>query len=230
LIDFSAFRGTTLTLVNTLAPPLPPGTSSPNPDVMQFRVRAKRQHDPFVLPGTLSPSFVRLTHTTLPGHAHRWLALTLLDQSHPEMWEMVEIDVPPAGLAIDGIVPVKAADGTVKTLQRISRDFADAANFYVEHGGLGAVEHPEPQCGLAPDPHPPHQVPGPRSRPLRRRELRHGGRRDFAPVAYQHAGVLEPWGAGLEGHHHGRRQRARQDRRTVRRRHGPLHVLPHPRA
>jgi FtsP/CotA-like multicopper oxidase with cupredoxin domain len=150
LIDFSAFRDTTLTLVNTLPPPLPPGTGSPNPDVMQFRVRSKHVHDHFVLPTTLSPSFVRLTHSTLPSHTHRWLALTLLDQSHPELWEMVEIDDVPAGMPVDGIVQVKLDDGTVKTLQRVSRDFKDAANFYVEHGGweqwsilnLSAVPHP----------------------------------------------------------------------------------------
>jgi o-aminophenol oxidase len=192
LIDFSAFRGTTLTLVNTLAPPLPPGTSSPNPDVMQFRVRAKREHDPFVLPGTLSPSFVRLTHTTLPAHAHRWLALTLLDQSHPEMWEMVEIDAPPAGPAIDGIVQVKAADGTVKTLQRISRDFADAANFYVEHGGweqwsilnLSAVSHPIHIHLIR------YQALARDLFDVASFDTAVGG--TSAPVTYQHAGVLEP--------------------------------------
>ncbi|MGH2944033.1 MAG: multicopper oxidase family protein [Solirubrobacteraceae bacterium] len=150
LIDFSAFRGTSLQLVNTLAPPVPPGTSTPNPDVMQFRVRSRRVHERFTLPATLSPSFERITHDNLPEHTHRWLALTLIDGRHPEMWEMVEIDGPPADMPVDGIVQVQLADGDVKTLQRVSRDFKDAANFYVDEDSweqwriinLSPVTHP----------------------------------------------------------------------------------------
>jgi FtsP/CotA-like multicopper oxidase with cupredoxin domain len=126
LIDFRGFQGRSLTLVNT--DPL-------NPDVMQFRVRTRPVHDGFTLSATLSPSFVRLTHDNLPEHTHRWLVLTLLNGLHPEMWEMVEIDQPPPGLPVDGIVQVTLDDGTVKTLQRISRDFKDAANFYVDYDG-----------------------------------------------------------------------------------------------
>ncbi|MGQ0773054.1 MAG: multicopper oxidase domain-containing protein [Pseudonocardiales bacterium] len=45
---------------------------------------------------------------------------------------------------------VKLADGTVKTLQRVSRTFKDAANFYVEHNSweqwsilnVSLVDHP----------------------------------------------------------------------------------------
>jgi FtsP/CotA-like multicopper oxidase with cupredoxin domain len=135
LINFQAFQGRSLTLVNTQDPPLEPGTSTPNPDIMQFRVRAQQVHDGFTLPATLSPSFVRLTHDTLPEHMHRWLVLTLLDKMHPEMWEMVEIDRPPTNLPTDGIVQVKLANGAVKTLQRVSRDFKDAPNFYVDYNG-----------------------------------------------------------------------------------------------
>ncbi len=128
LIDFHAFRNRSLTLVNT-------GPGTPNPDVMQFRVRARPVHDGFTLPATLSPSFVRLTHDNLPEHMHRWLVLTLLAGKHPEMWEMVEIDQPPPTLPADGIVQVTLANGTVKTLQRVSRDFKDAVNFYVDYNG-----------------------------------------------------------------------------------------------
>lgn len=132
LIDFSAFRGKSLVLANTLTPAVP-GPTSPNPDVMQFRVSAAPAADPFTLPSTLSRSFIRLDHDKLPqDHGHRWLALTLLDGMHPEMWEMVEIDRPPAQLPVDGIVQIKLASGTVKTLQRVGRTFTDAANFYIE--------------------------------------------------------------------------------------------------
>jgi FtsP/CotA-like multicopper oxidase with cupredoxin domain len=136
LIDFHAFRGTSLTLVNTISPPVP-GPTTLNPDVMQFRVRSWPVHDHFTLPATLSPAFKRLTHDNLPKHEHRWLALTLLDGKHPEMWEMVEIEdeeVPPV-LPADGIVQVKLPDEPLKTLKRVSRDFKDAANFYVDQDG-----------------------------------------------------------------------------------------------
>ncbi|MGH3912894.1 MAG: multicopper oxidase family protein [Pseudonocardiaceae bacterium] len=133
LIDFRAFCGKSLTLVNTMNPPLEPGTDILNLDVMQFRVSARPVRDSFTLPSTLSPSFVRLTHDVIPHeHRHRWLVLTLLDGRHPEMWEMEEIDHPPADLPVDGIVQVRLANGTV-TLQRVGRTFKDAANFYVEY-------------------------------------------------------------------------------------------------
>ncbi|MGH3804449.1 MAG: multicopper oxidase family protein, partial [Pseudonocardiaceae bacterium] len=151
LINFSVFRGKRLTLVNTLTPPFEPGTTTPNPDVMQFRVRTRPVNDPFTLPSTLSPSFVRLTHDTLPDHGHRWLVLTLLQDRHPEMWEMVEIDQPPPGMPVDGIVQVTlpgAAEPT--TLQRVGRTFRDAANFYIAQESweqwrilnVSAVAHP----------------------------------------------------------------------------------------
>lgn len=132
LIDFGAFKGRSLTLVNgdPAGLPLEPGTDIPNPDIMQFRVRSRPVRDSFTLPSMLSPSFVPLTHDTVPGHTHRWLVLTLLNE-HPEMWEMEELKAPPAELPADGIVQVELADGTVKTLRRLSRTFRDAANFYV---------------------------------------------------------------------------------------------------
>jgi o-aminophenol oxidase len=66
------------------------------------------------------------------------------------MWEMVEIDEAPVILPADGVVQVTLADGTVKTLQRVSRDFKDAANFFVDYNGweqwsilnASAVAHP----------------------------------------------------------------------------------------
>jgi o-aminophenol oxidase len=155
LIDFSAYRGKSLVLDNTYDPValgLPPGIpTTPNPDVMQFRVRTAHVDDDFVLPGTIAKSFVRLSHDSLPDdHAHRWVVLTLLNGEHPEMWEMDVIDQPPAALPVDGVVQVQLADGTVRTLQRASRSFRDAANFYVDYEGweiwnilnLSPVVHP----------------------------------------------------------------------------------------
>jgi FtsP/CotA-like multicopper oxidase with cupredoxin domain len=151
LIDFSAFRGRSLTLANTLTSAIPGVPTTPNPDVMQFRVRTPQVDDHFTLPGTISKSFVRLTHDALPAdHGHRWVVLTLLNGKDPELWEMEEIDQPPANLPVDGIVQVKLADGTVTTLRRVNRTFRDAANFYIDYDGwevwnilnLSPVVHP----------------------------------------------------------------------------------------
>ncbi len=150
LIDFGAFRGKSVVLGNTLTPDVP-GPTSPNPDIMQFRVRSAPVHDDFTLPNIISRSFVRLTHDMLPEHhGHRWVVLTLLEGRHPEMWEMKEIDHPPSSLPVDGIVQVKLADGTVTTLERVSRTFTDATNFFIEYDSweqwkflnLSPVVHP----------------------------------------------------------------------------------------
>jgi FtsP/CotA-like multicopper oxidase with cupredoxin domain len=199
LIDFRAFRGTSLTFVNTLAPPLPPDVSgSLNPDVMQFRVRSRPVHDHFRLPATLSPSFKRLTHDNLPRHEHRWLALTLLDGKHPEMWEMVEIeddDVPP-DLPVDGIVQVKLADKTVTTLQRVSRTFKDAANFYVQEDGWEQWKIINLTPVLVQVPHPIHlhlirfQAISRDIYDVTTFNSRVGG--TTTPISYQSAGTLTP--------------------------------------
>jgi FtsP/CotA-like multicopper oxidase with cupredoxin domain len=133
LINFEAFQGQRLRLINTRELPFEPGTTTPNPDVMQFRVRPRPVHDPFTLPSTLSPSFVRYTHDTLPHHHHRWLVLTLMEEgTHPEMWEMVELEEPLPPLPADGIVQVMLPGATKPTtLRRVGRTFRDAANFYV---------------------------------------------------------------------------------------------------
>jgi spore coat protein A len=155
LIDFSAFRGKSLTLVNThplaVTPNIP---STLNPDVMQFRVGPRPVHDRFRLPATLSPSFVPITHDTLPSdHEHRWLVLTALKGHHPELWEMGEIDHAPAGMPVDGIVQIQLpGEPRPTTLQRLSRVFEDAANFFVERDGWEQWKF----LNLSPIPHPMH--------------------------------------------------------------------------
>ncbi len=152
LIDFGDFRGKQLRLVNTRDDlPFEPGTTTRNPDIMQFRVRPRPVQDPFRLPSTLS-SFVRLTHNTLPHHEHRWLVLVLIDNgTHPEMWEMVELKGPLPSLPADGIVQVMLPGATeLTTLQRVGRTFRDAANFYITQENweqwrilnLSAAAHP----------------------------------------------------------------------------------------
>jgi spore coat protein A len=170
LIDFSVFRGQRLRLVSTGAgavnvnPPIVPGQTDPvnglvEPDVMQFRVRSRQVNDGFVLPGTLAPSFVRITHDSLPhGHVHRWLVTTPPGpfSPHPELWEMAEVDDPSTvAIPSEGIIQVRGPDNKVITLKRVARNYDDAVSFFVEHGAweqwrflnlgnpnLGGQEHP----------------------------------------------------------------------------------------
>lgn len=150
LIDFSAFRGRHLRLVNTGAgqvnenPPIVPGQTDPaaglvEPDVMQFRVKSAPVHDHFTLPKTVSRSFVRVTHDTLPAdHGHRWLVTTpgSLEITHPELWEMTEVDPATVTIPSDGIIQIQgpATGNNVITLKRVARRYEDAATFSVEHG------------------------------------------------------------------------------------------------
>ncbi|WP_436845159.1 O-aminophenol oxidase PhsA [Streptomyces sioyaensis] len=130
LIDFGGLCGRTLRLINDA-----PGV--PYPQVMQFRVGAAKAADPFALPAVLSPSFQRLTHDTAPKHRHRLIALTppgTIGNSHPEMWEMQEVDPSTVPVPGEGIIQVRGADGTVRTYQRGGRMFDDALGFMVRHG------------------------------------------------------------------------------------------------
>ncbi|MEZ0089188.1 multicopper oxidase family protein [Streptacidiphilus sp. EB129] len=169
LVDFGAFPGTELRLVNSAqAPfrgdPLPPGVRPgdplpaarlPEPDVMLFRVAAEPADDGFRLPAVLSPGFTRLTHEALPpDHEHRMLALAADPDGTLGLWELAE--VPPAqgptapGQVLDGIVQVRAADGTVTTYQRLARHFDDTLNWRARMDGweqwrilnLSGILHP----------------------------------------------------------------------------------------
>lgn len=129
LIDFARLRGRRLRLVNA-----DPG--APYPQVMQFRVGAKRVSDSFVLPEVISPSFERITHDTAPDHEHRLIALTppgTLGNGHPEMWEMHPVDPDDVTVPSEGIIQIVGADGTTRTYQRGARMFDDALGFMVEY-------------------------------------------------------------------------------------------------
>ncbi|MFN2495440.1 MAG: multicopper oxidase family protein [Pseudonocardiaceae bacterium] len=166
LIDFSAYRGRRLRMVNTGAgqvnenPPIVPGRTDPEaglvePDVMQFRVGATPVHDSFTLPQELSPSFVRLTHDSLPhGHVHRWLVTPSpgIDPPHPELWEMEEVE-DPASVTIpsDGVIQIQEPGREVLTLRRVARNYENETTFHVEHGAweqwkflniAGGPQHP----------------------------------------------------------------------------------------
>jgi FtsP/CotA-like multicopper oxidase with cupredoxin domain len=139
LIDFSRFRGQRLRLTNT-AP-----DAAPEPDIMEFRVSNREAHDHFVLPKQISKSYYRVEHgTTLPAdHEHKWVALIppgTSGDAHPQMWELAEITDPaqiptpaPGQTAVDGIIQIKDAAGTVRTFQRVARDFDDTTTFFIDY-------------------------------------------------------------------------------------------------
>jgi FtsP/CotA-like multicopper oxidase with cupredoxin domain len=158
LIDFRGLGGQSLRLVSTAGQPfndlpLPSGIKPgqpnrkellPEPDVMQFRVSHGPVTDPFTLPTTVSRSFVRFSHDTLPkNHEHRLVVLTQNTTLNKmkmfpfELWEMKDVTgkhpVRP-GTAEDSIIQIQGPDGKLKTYQRQSRVFLDTVNFMIELG------------------------------------------------------------------------------------------------
>jgi spore coat protein A len=168
LIDFSRLGAHRLRLVSSATEPyagvpLPAGTSPaqpdpahllPEPDIMQFRVADEPPQDRFQLPTRLSPSYVRLTHDTLPPHMHRLLLLAPNPKNVFELWEMEQVEpaMAPAagGTAIDGIVQLQGADGQLVTYRRLSRTLDDTLNWHVRQDGwenwailnLSVARHP----------------------------------------------------------------------------------------
>jgi spore coat protein A len=159
LVDFRGLAGKKLRLVNK-GPGQAPGVPDPvndvrYPAVMEFRVGASGDADPFELPEVLSGSFRRLTHDI--EHGHRLVVLTPPATKggggHPEIWEMTEVTDPgDIQVPTDGIIQLKGADGTTKTYRRISRTFNDALGFTVAEGSYEQWSF----LNLAPIVHPMH--------------------------------------------------------------------------
>jgi FtsP/CotA-like multicopper oxidase with cupredoxin domain len=152
LIDFSAFKGRHLRLTNTNVPAGGPV----EPDLMEFRVENRDRDDSFELPSTLSTSYVRLRHgTTVPeDHDHVFVALVppgSAGEAHPQLWELQEVDEPPAQFPAEGVIQVTdPAGGEVRTFRMVARLFDETTTFFVDHGRwavwnfihLGGPTHP----------------------------------------------------------------------------------------
>ncbi|MFF0011887.1 O-aminophenol oxidase PhsA [Streptomyces sp. NPDC005374] len=159
LVDFRAFAGRTLRLVNK-GPNQPAGVPDPAggvryPAVMEFRVQETCGTDTFELPEVLSGSFRRYTHD-IP-HGHRLIVLTPPGTKgsggHPEIWEMTEIeDAGGIQFPADGVIQVTGADGTTKTYRRTARTFNDGLGFTIAEGSHEQWSF----LNLAPIPHPMH--------------------------------------------------------------------------
>lgn len=132
LIDFSAFPGKRLKLVNTV-PNAPAGTPVPPaalayPDVMQFRVEQRQKSSPRI-PTTLSGTFKRLTADDIPQDVVERFVMLAWDKTGlmPQIWELKETDaLTPQG---DGVVQLALAGGQ-RTFRRSASVFEDAPNFF----------------------------------------------------------------------------------------------------
>lgn len=132
VIDFAAFPGKRLGLVNTVEGQ-PAGAALPDfvlpyPQVMEFRVGTQR-NAAYSVPTTLSRSFRRLTLADVPDSAvERFVVLTMdKNASMPQIWEMEEVSGDQA--SGPGIVQVTLR-GTTKTLRRRARVFEDTTTFF----------------------------------------------------------------------------------------------------
>jgi spore coat protein A len=161
LVDFGAFRGRSLKLVNTMEGVTPGGSSTRHdllePDVMQFRVADRRPSTRFTPPRTLSTTFERPAPGDLPHEgATRWVVLAGPgSQNMPELWEMEEVAEDEAqGITVPspGIVQVKDAEGQVTTLRRTAVRYDDGNAFTVAHEGVEIWKY----LNLAASPHPMH--------------------------------------------------------------------------
>ncbi|MFJ9558882.1 multicopper oxidase family protein [Streptomyces fuscichromogenes] len=136
VIDFAAFPGKRLKLVNTIAGQTPgaalPDFAIPFPEVIQFRV-GKQRHAGRHLPTTLAGSFRRLKAGDVPADATERFVVLTFDRTGamPQLWEMQEVpgDTTPA----EGIVQIEMPGGT-RTLRRTGAVFEDTTTFFAAAG------------------------------------------------------------------------------------------------
>ncbi|MER5950823.1 multicopper oxidase domain-containing protein [Streptomyces sp. NPDC001904] len=158
LVDFSAFRGRSLKLVNTLGGVTPGEASRRNdmlePDVMQFRVADRRPSTRFTLPESIDPAFRRIGADDLPkDRAPRWIVLVGPGaQNMPELWEMEEVDAQEVSVPAAGIVQVRDENGTLTTLRRTAMAYDDGNTISAVHEEVEVWKY----LNLAASPHPMH--------------------------------------------------------------------------
>ncbi|MFI8185234.1 multicopper oxidase domain-containing protein [Actinacidiphila glaucinigra] len=141
VIDFAAFRGRRLRLVNVApgapgAPPAPAGTpvpaaGVPYPQVMQFRVGRGRKQS-YVAPKKLDPRFKHLTPSDIPQDAvERFVMLSFDTLGMPTIMELQEA---PAGMGTGKGVVQLALPGGTRTFRVVGKHFEDATNFFAAAG------------------------------------------------------------------------------------------------
>jgi spore coat protein A len=136
LVDFAAFPGANLRLVNTV-PTLPagspaPGVGIPFPEVMQFRVGdAPRKGSAYQPPKKIS-TFTRITAADVPKDAvERFVMLSRDAGGMPKMMELV--DAGPQVKTGAGIVQIAVPGGT-RTFRIAAQSFEETTNFFAASG------------------------------------------------------------------------------------------------
>jgi FtsP/CotA-like multicopper oxidase with cupredoxin domain len=134
VIDFAAFPGQKLKLVNTVAG-VPAGTAVAAagvafPDIMEFRV-GRRTGGALRLPATLAPSFKRLTSADVPKNAVERFVVLSIAGGMLQLWEMQQ--VPNDTQLGVGVVQIALPDG-VRTLRRVATAFEDTTTFFAAAG------------------------------------------------------------------------------------------------
>jgi FtsP/CotA-like multicopper oxidase with cupredoxin domain len=132
VIDFAAFPGKRLRLVNTI-PGVPAGTPVPpaalaHPEVMQFRV-AGNPRAPYVPPKTLAADFKQLTYADVPKDAvERFVAIVFDAHGMATILELQEVSgTAPLGT---GSVQLALPGGTTRTFRSVASHFEDVTTFF----------------------------------------------------------------------------------------------------
>ena len=145
IVDFGAFRGKRLLLVNTAGAPFdgapattPAGAPDPDnklayPGVMQFRVSSDQVDDPFAMPRRLS-SFQRRTYDALPPNSRRRMVALV---EYPDgMLTLRELAALPDGQTTDGpLITVVDDQGIATRYRTVASRFEDKVNWFVPYGG-----------------------------------------------------------------------------------------------
>ena len=163
LVDFRAYRGQRLTLVNTAgapfdgaAPTQPPGAPDPanrlaDADVMQFRVAPEEVDDPFVRPKTLADSYRRLSADQLPANTVRRIVALVEEAGMLTLHELAALragDTDPA----EPLITVTDENGMVMRYRTVARRFEDTVNWFVAYGATEVWQF----LNLTEDTHPMH--------------------------------------------------------------------------
>jgi spore coat protein A len=202
LVDFRAYRGQRLTLVNTAGAPFdgqpptqPPGAPHPanrlaDADVMEFRVAARVVDDPFALPVALSNSYRRLTSEEIPTHVVRRMVALVEENGMLLLYELAPALVG-AAAPDEPLISVMDENSVTTPHRVVARHFEDTVNWFVAYGATEVWQF----LNLTEDTHPMH-VHLVQFQALRRDRYSTEGfdaasRRTAAPVTFAGHGALD---------------------------------------
>jgi FtsP/CotA-like multicopper oxidase with cupredoxin domain len=146
IVDFRAFRGRRLILVNTASAPFkgepagqPPGKPNPKallpyPQVMEFRVADARVDDSFVLSGRLSSLKSLAASAVKPTLTQRLVALVKHTMHGQDTFLLHELQPVLGPAHAEPLICVKDERGAVTQYRTVAKWFEDGASFFVPQG------------------------------------------------------------------------------------------------